>query len=241
MRPEQVVEATLFASQTPLTADEIARADERLDSDRVLEAIQTLRDRYEEHENAFQIYQLGEGFQILTRPEYAPYLERFDSVPRSPHLSPAALETLAIIAYRQPIARVEIEEVRGVSVSTVLRTLLDWDLIEVVGRGDGLGRPLLYGVTRRFLEHFGLKDLAELPSPDELPVVLGALQESMEEPAAERPPGAETESVDSEAESSEAREASAEHGLSPAGDESESTHTGSSAEGKVSTPPSLPA
>lgn len=220
MRPEQVVEATLFASQTPLTPDEIARADERLDREQVLEAIRRLRDRYEERETAFQIYQLGDGFQILTRPEYAPYLERFDSIPRSPHLSPAALETLAIIAYRQPIARVEIEEVRGVSASTVLRTLLEWDLIEVVGRGDGLGRPLLYGVTRRFLEHFGLKDLSELPSPEELPVVLGALQERLE--AAES-------------------EESAGGGPERAAGDAEPVDTGESAGGESSAPPSLPA
>jgi segregation and condensation protein B len=178
---EQIVEATLFASQTPLTADEIARADENLVAEIVMEAIQALRDAYEESERAFQIYQLGDGYQILTRPEYAPYLERFDSVPRAPHLSPAALETLAIIAYRHPIGRIEIEEVRGVSASSVLRTLLDWELVDVVGRGEGLGRPLLYGVTRKFLDHFGLKDLSDLPASDELPVVLGELQQAMED------------------------------------------------------------
>ena len=180
MKDEQAVEATLFASQTPLDPDEIARADEGLSPERVVEAIRKLRDDYEEHERAFQIYQLGDGYQILTRPEFAPYLERFDSVPRAPHLSPAALETLAIIAYRNPIGRIEIEEVRGVGASSVLRTLLDWELVEVVGRGEGLGRPLLYGVSHKFLEHFGLKDLSDLPAPDELPVVLGELQEAMQ-------------------------------------------------------------
>ncbi len=180
MKDEQVVEATLFASQTPLDPDEIARADEGLSPERVVEAIRKLRDDYEEHERAFQIYQLGDGYQILTRPEFAPYLERFDSVPRAPHLSPAALETLAIIAYRNPIGRIEIEEVRGVGASSVLRTLLDWELVQVVGRGEGLGRPLLYGVSHKFLEHFGLKDLSDLPAPDELPVVLGELQEAMQ-------------------------------------------------------------
>jgi segregation and condensation protein B len=207
VKVEQIVEATLFASQTPLTADEVARADENLDAERVVEAIRTLRDAYEESERAFQIYQLGDGYQILTRPEYAPYLERFDSVPRAPHLSPAALETLAIIAYRNPIGRIEIEEVRGVSASSVLRTLLDWELVEVVGRGEGLGRPLLYGVTRMFLEHFGLKDLSDLPAPDELPVVLGELQQAME---------AELElSEESETESSEEPESESSDGPDP--------------------------
>ncbi|MFQ5747115.1 MAG: SMC-Scp complex subunit ScpB [Gemmatimonadota bacterium] len=172
MKPEQIVEATLFASDAPLTAAELARADERLDADRVREAIAALRERYEESEAAVQVYRLGDGYQILTRPEFAPYLERFDAIPRQPTLSPAALETLAIIAYRQPIGRVEIEEVRGVGTASVLRTLLDWELIEVVGRAEGLGRPLLYAVTRRFLDHFGLKSLSELPAPEELPVVV---------------------------------------------------------------------
>lgn len=172
MKPEQIVEATLFASDAPLTPAELARADERLDADRVLQAIETLRERYEEREAAFQVYRLGDGYQILTRPEFAPYLERFDAIPRQPTLSTAALETLAIIAYRQPIGRVEIEEVRGVGTASVLRTLIEWELIEIVGRAEGLGRPLLYGVTRGFLEHFGLKDLSELPAPEELPVVV---------------------------------------------------------------------
>ena len=183
MTPDQIVEATLFASQTPLTIAELARADEELDAGKVEAAIQGLRDRYEETESAFQIYQLGDGFQLLTRPEFAPYLERFDSVTRAPGLSRAALETLAIVAYRQPIGRIEIEEVRGVSASSVLRTLLEWDLIEVVGRGEGLGRPLLYGVSKHFLDHFGFKDLSELPDPELLPVSLRDLSpETAEEP-----------------------------------------------------------
>lgn len=188
MRPEQIVEATLFASQTPLTSSEIARADEELTVSSVDEAIQVLREAYEADDRAFQIYELGDGYQVLTRPEFAPYLEKFDSVPRPPYLSAAALETLAIVVYRQPIGRIEVEEVRGVSASSVLRTLVDWELIEVVGRSDGLGRPLLYGTTSRFLDHFGLKDLSELPSPEELPVVLAELQEALELDGAGEPP-----------------------------------------------------
>jgi segregation and condensation protein B len=195
MRPDQIVEATLFASQTPLTPSEIARADEALTISEVEQAIQMLRESYEADDRAFQIYELGDGYQVLTRPEFAPYLERFDSVPRPPYLSAAALETLAIIVYRQPIGRIEIEEVRGVGASSVLRTLVDWELIDVVGRGEGLGRPLLYGTTRRFLDHFGLKDLSELPPPEELPVVLSELQEALELSVASETPS-ETPSVE---------------------------------------------
>ncbi len=182
MTPDQIVEATLFASQTPLTAIELSRADDSLDAKAVTDAIQMLRDRYEEHESSFQVYQLGDGYQLLTRPEFAPYLERFDSVSRAPSLSRAALETLAIIAYRQPIGRIEIEEVRGVSASSVLRTLVEWELIEVVGRGEGLGRPLLYGVSANFLDHFGFKDLSGLPDPELLPVSLRELTMDAAEP-----------------------------------------------------------
>ena len=182
MRPDQIIEATLFASQAPLTVSELARADESFDARTVREALQTLRERYEEAEHAFQVYQLGDGFQLLTRPEFAPYLERFDSVPRPPTLSRAALETLAIIAYRQPLGRIEIEDIRGVASTSVLRTLQDWELIDVVGRGDGLGRPLLYGTTRQFLDHFGFRSLDELPHPDDLPIALRQT-EMAEEPS----------------------------------------------------------
>ena len=172
MSPEQIVEAALFASQAPLSAPELARADEALDARRVRQALDALRRDYDEAGRAFQIYQLGDGYQILTRPEFAPYLERFDSVPRPPTLSRAALETLAIVAYRQPIGRLEVEEIRGVASTSVLRTLQDWELVEVVGRGEGLGRPLLYGTSARFLDHFGLRSLADLPTPDDLSIAL---------------------------------------------------------------------
>lgn len=172
MNSSQIVEAILFASDAPLKADEIARADEALDEDRVEEALATLRRQYDESGRSFHIVEVAEGYQLLTRPEFAPYLERFDTVPRPSRLSGPALETLAIIAYRQPIGRVEIEYIRGVSSSGVIRSLQDRGVVEVVGRGEGLGRPLLYGTTRRFLEHFGFTSLDQLPRPEELPIVL---------------------------------------------------------------------
>lgn len=172
MNSRQIVEAILFASDAPLKADEIARADEELDEDRVEEALDALRRFYDESGRSFQVAEVAEGYQLLTRPDFAPYLERFDTVPRPSRLSGPALETLAIVAYRQPIGRVEVEYIRGVSSSGVLRSLQDRSLVEVVGRGEGLGRPLLYGTTRRFLEHFGFASLDELPRPEELPVVL---------------------------------------------------------------------
>ena len=172
MRPIQIVEAVLFASDAPLRSDEIARADESLDEDVVEEALQDLKQFYLESERAFDLVEVAGGYQILTRPEFAGYLERFDTVPRPSRLSGPALETLAIIAYRQPLGRLEVEHIRGVGASGVIRTLQDRGLVEVVGRSDGLGRPLLYGTTSRFLEHFGFRSLEDLPRPDELPVIL---------------------------------------------------------------------
>ena len=172
MRVSRVVEAVLFASQTPLSAAELARVGEGLDEERVEEAVRELREEYEREGRAFGIYEVGGGFQVLTRPEFAPYLERFDSIPASPRLSAPALETLAIIAYRQPVGRAEIEEIRGVGSGGVLKTLQERELVEVVGRGEGLGRPLLWGTTRKFLEHFGFRSIEDLPRPEELPVVL---------------------------------------------------------------------
>jgi len=168
----QIVEAVLFASDAPLKAEEIARADGALDEEVVEDAIRALQAEYAEGERAFQVVELAEGFQILTRGEFAPYLERFDTVPRPSRLSGPALETLAIIAYRQPIGRIEIEYVRGVACGGVIRTLQDRGIIDVVARGEGVGRPLLYGTTQRFLDHFGFRSIEDLPRPEELPIVL---------------------------------------------------------------------
>ena len=162
----------LLASETPLGPAEIARASGDLSAKDVEEAIGELCHEYEQDDRAFQIYPLGDGYQILTRPEYAPYLERFASITRTNKLSRAALETLAIIAYRQPVGRLQIEELRGVSAAGVLRSLQERGIIEVTGRAEGLGRPLLYGTTSKFLDHFGLRALDDLPRPEELQIAL---------------------------------------------------------------------
>lgn len=172
MRLTQIVEALLFASDAPLSAGDIALIDERLDEDTVEAVVQQLREEYESQERAFTIYDIAGGYQLLTRPEFAPYLERFDTVPQQTRLSAPALEVLAVIAYRQPIGRNEIEEIRGVGSAGVLKTLQDRSLIDVVARSEGLGRPLLYGTTPKFLEHFGFRSLDDLPRPEDLPIIL---------------------------------------------------------------------
>ncbi len=172
MNDARIVEAILFASDEPLSPSRIARADEALDEDRVVAALEVLGAHYDDSGRAFEIREVADGVQLLTRPEFAPYLERFATVPKSARLSSAALEALAIVAYRQPIGRVDVEYVRGVKSTGVMGTLLERELIARVGRGEGVGRPVLYGTTRRFLEHFGLSSIEDLPRPEELPVVL---------------------------------------------------------------------
>jgi segregation and condensation protein B len=193
MRLTQIVEALLFASDAPLSAPDIARIDERLDEDTVEAVIQELRGEYEETERSFQIYEVAGGYQLLTRPDFATYLERYETVPQPAKLSAPALETLAIISYRQPIGRAEVEEIRGVGSSSALKTLIDRGLVDVVGRGEGLGRPLLYGTSNKFLEHFGFRSLEDLPRPDELPVVLRARPVAPATIALETEPTAEIE------------------------------------------------
>jgi segregation and condensation protein B len=135
-------------------------------------ALNDLRHHYDEDGHGVELIEVAGGWQILTRPEYTETIERAQLAARPQRLSAAALETLAIIAYRQPIGRAEIEEIRGVNCGQILKSLHERELIEVVGRGEGMGRPLLYGTTPAFLEQFALRHLGELPRADELAVAL---------------------------------------------------------------------
>ena len=168
----QLLEAALFAANRPLTTDELSALDPDADSAELRTAIDTLREHYEFDGHAVELIELAGGWQILTRANFAAAVERAQAAQRTPRLSPATYETLATIAYRQPVGRAEIEEIRGVSAGGVLRTLQERGLIEVVGRSEGLGRPLLYGTTPLFLELLGLNDLADLPRAEELTIAL---------------------------------------------------------------------
>ena len=172
----KLLEAALFASARPVSADELAALDADASEADVETALGELRLHYDEHGHGVELMEVAGGWQILTRPEYTEAIERAQLAARPHRLSAAALETLAIIAYRQPIGRIEIEEIRGVAVGGVLKALHDRGLIDVVGRGEGIGRPLLYGTTSVFLEHFALRHLEELPRADELAVALRASQ-----------------------------------------------------------------
>jgi segregation and condensation protein B len=170
----KLLEAALFASARPVPLDELAALDPEATPEVVEGALNDLREHYEADGHGVELAELAGGWQILTRSEYTEAIERAQLAARPQRLSAAALETLAIIAYRQPIGRAEIEEIRGVAVGGVLKSLHERGLIDVVGRGEGIGRPLLYGTTPLFLEHFALRHLEELPRADELAVALRA-------------------------------------------------------------------
>lgn len=168
----RLLEAALFASNRPVPVDELAALDPDATPTTVMDALAEIRDTYNTNGHGVELVELGEGWQVLTRPEYTDAIERAQLAARPHRLSGAALETLAIIAYRQPIGRAEIEEIRGVNCGAILRSLHERALIDVVGRGEGIGRPLLYGTTPLFLEQFALRHLEELPRADELAVTL---------------------------------------------------------------------
>ncbi len=155
-----------------MTVEELATLDPEASLPEVRAALEQLREHYDFDSHGVELVELAGGYQILTRPAFAQAIERAQLSIRTPRLTPAALETLAIIAYRQPVGRAEIEEIRGVSAGGVLRALQERGLIEVVGRSEALGRPLLYGSTASFLELLGMRDLADLPKAAELTIAL---------------------------------------------------------------------
>ncbi len=185
------VEAILFATDTPLPPGKIAQVAELPGVRAVRTAIATLNERYERVGCAFRIEEIGGGFQMLTRSEYHDVIERLTKARSESRLSQAALETLAIIAYRQPILRADVEAIRGVASGEVLRGLLEKGLVKIVGRAEVIGRPMLYGTTRRFLEFFGLGELEDLPRAEEL---RSGAKESPAAPSLRTPVGAQTPS-----------------------------------------------
>ena len=168
----QLLEAALFSASRPLAAEELTTLDPDATLADVRAALDLLREHYDFDQHGVELVEMAGGYQIVTRAVHAQALERAQFSTRSPKLSAATLETLAVISYRQPVGRAEIEEIRGVSAGGVLRTLQERGLIEVVGRAEALGRPLLYGTTPLFLELLGLRDLSDLPKAEELTIAL---------------------------------------------------------------------
>ncbi len=168
----QLIEAALFAAPRPVTVEELQMLDPDVSLAEIRQALDQLREHYDFDGHGVEVTEMAGGFQIVSRPAFAAAIERAQLNTKPPRLSAAMLETLATIAYRQPVGRAEIEEIRGVSAAGVLRTLQERGLIEVVGRSEALGRPLLYGTTPLFLELLGLPDLTNLPRAEELSIAL---------------------------------------------------------------------
>jgi len=178
----QVIEALLFSAQKPLSARELVSAikgagdaDElmpnefaRVKDAEVAAALEQLKIEYIEQSRAFQLVEKAEGWQLVSDPAYAPWVRQLFPAAKPARLTPPSLETLAIVAYRQPITRADVEAVRGVAVDGVLQSLMERGLVKIAGRAEVPGRPLLYETTQFFLEHFGLRDLDELPNAEEL-------------------------------------------------------------------------
>ena len=162
------LEATLFLSRQPQTSRKLAQLAGLADGTKARTLVRTLNRRYDALGSAFRIEEVAGGFQLMTRPKFAPWLRRLHPASPEVRLSPPAMETLAVVAYRQPVLRAEIEAIRGVQSGEVLRQLIERDLVRIAGRSDELGRPFLYGTTRQFLQVFGLRHLDELPRADVL-------------------------------------------------------------------------
>jgi segregation and condensation protein B len=169
---KHILEAMLFASDEPLSAKQLLEVLNQsyasvettaFTLEQILEFVAQLNQEYDAQQRAFHIIAIAEGFQFATRPQFAHWLGELFKEKIKRRLSPSALETLAIVAYKQPVSKPEIESIRGVNADYVMSSLLERNLITIVGRASTIGRPLLYGTTEQFLHHFGLKNLKDLP------------------------------------------------------------------------------
>jgi len=161
------LEAVLLISQEPVGSRKLAELAGLADGTEARTLVRRLNQFYDQEECAFCVMEVAGGFHLMSRPKFAPWLRRLCDLPVEVRLSAPAMETLAVVAYRQPVLRAAIEAVRGVQCGEILRQLMDRDLVRIVGRSEELGRPFLYGTTRQFLQVFGLRHLDELPRPRE--------------------------------------------------------------------------
>ena len=177
---KRIIEALLFSQERPLSLTQIKEVLEEVDLQEIKEQIRILGDEYQNTGRSFQMREIAGGYQLSTKAEYALWLKKLYHTSRSEKLTHPSLETLAIVAYRQPITRLEIEDIRGVNVEGVLKTLLDRSLLRISGRKDVPGRPFLYSTTKVFLETFGLQGLADLPQLEEFERAALQLQKKSE-------------------------------------------------------------
>ncbi len=162
------LEAALLVANGALSTRKLANVAILADTTEALTLIDQLNVAYDQSRSAFRIERVASGYQLLTRPKFAPWLDRLHERQTRLKLSAPAMETLAIIAYRQPITRADVEAVRGVASTEMLKQLMERNLVRITGEDDSLGRPYLYGTTRHFLEHFGLRNTSDLPMADQL-------------------------------------------------------------------------
>jgi len=161
------LESVLFLAHQPLTSRKLAKLANLADGTEARTLVRQLQDKYNKRGCAMQVVEVAGGFQMLTRPQLAPWLGRLNGGPEEIRLSAPAMETLSVVAYRQPVLRAEIEAIRGVQCGEILRVLMERDLLRIVGRSEELGRPFLYGTTKKFLQVFGLNRLEHLPPIDQ--------------------------------------------------------------------------
>lgn len=172
-RSTDILEALLLVTDKPLTAERIASVVPSLKPEAVPELVEALNRSYEDAQRSFRVREIAGGYRLYALPEYQAYVEALAVTTREARLSQAALETLAVVAYRQPVARGDVEYVRGCDCDGVIRTLLARKLITIKGRSDAPGRPLLYATTSRFLEYFGLARIEDLPDWGEIAALVG--------------------------------------------------------------------
>jgi segregation and condensation protein B len=162
------VEAILFMSREPISTRKLANVAKLADGTEARTLVNLLARRYEQRGSAMQVVEVAGGIQLFTRPGIADWIRRLHGESEEIRLSPPAMETLAVVAYRQPVVRAEIEAIRGVQCGEILRVLMERDLLRIVGRSEELGRPFLYGTTKKFLQVFGLRRLEQLPPIDQI-------------------------------------------------------------------------
>ena len=177
---KKVVEALLFAADFPVATSRIKALVEGLEREDLRTIVEELNREYEEQGRSFWIQEVAGGYQMATRPHFARWVKELYKGRRLARLTQPGLETLAIIAYRQPVGRPDIETIRGVNSDSVIATLLERNLITVVGKDTSVGRPILYGTTQEFLRYFGLKDLSGLPPLSELEAYLVSREQAAE-------------------------------------------------------------
>lgn len=183
---KSIIESLLFVAEEPLAVDKLRTILETAETKEIHDTLKLLSEEYDQRGGGFMLRQVAGGWQIRSRPEYNEWIKRMLQ-PSPQRLSRAALETLAVIAYKQPIIRADIEHIRGVDCGGVLRQLMERKIIRVLGRKEIAGRPLIYATTKLFLEMFDLKDLNDLPSPKEIAELGNALIDSQQEPSPDGP------------------------------------------------------